>query len=81
VLGLGAPIPFSIKDVMTRSLLLGTIDTAAAARTYADLVVTPGVSGIGTMAFEQLPAARAAGREAARRALDAAPEFVEQYAG
>jgi predicted acylesterase/phospholipase RssA len=81
VLGLGAPIPFSIKDVMTRSLLLGTIDTAAAARTHADLVVTPRVSGIGTMAFEQLPAARAAGREAARRALDAAPEFVEQYAG
>jgi hypothetical protein len=33
------------------------------------------------MAFEQLPAARAAGREAARRALDAAPGFVEQYAG
>ncbi len=81
VLGLGAPIPFSIKDVMTRALLLGSIDTAEAARTHADLVVTPRVSAIGSMAFEQLPAARAAGREAARRALDAAPGFVEQYAG
>lgn len=39
---------------MARALLLGSVDTAEAARTHADLVITPQNDGVGMLEFHQL---------------------------
>jgi NTE family protein len=56
-------------ETLTRALLLGSTDTAAAARAHADLVITPENKGVGMLEFHQLDRLREAGREAARAAL------------
>ena len=65
---------------MMRTVVLGSIDTAEAARRHADLVIEPAVQAIGMMAFDQLPAAIEAGRRAAAAALDSSPDLVSRYA-
>jgi NTE family protein len=78
--GIGAPVPLGFREIMMRTVVLGSIDTAEAARRYADLVIEPGVQAIGMMAFDQLDAAIDAGRRAAAAALDSSPEVVSLYA-
>ncbi len=67
-----APMP-TIGETITRLVLLGSIDTADAARRHADLVVLPEDDGVGLLEFHMLDAMRAAGSRAARRALVDAP--------
>jgi NTE family protein len=80
IAGVGADVPFGVTDVMVRTLVLGSIDTAEAARKHADLVIEPEVSSIGLMAFDQLERARELGRQATRAALELSPEFAAEYA-
>ena len=67
-----APMP-TIGETITRLVLLGSIDTTEAARRHADLVVLPDDDGVGLLEFHMLDAMRAAGRRAARLALQDAP--------
>ena len=65
--------PPSLGETLTRVLLLGSQNTAEAARRHADLVIRPRTEGVGLLEFHQLDTAREAGREAAREALERAP--------
>jgi predicted acylesterase/phospholipase RssA len=65
--------PPSIAETVMRVLLLGTANTSEAARRHADLLIKPRAEGVGLFEFHQLDAAREAGREAARDALEVAP--------
>jgi predicted acylesterase/phospholipase RssA len=67
-----------LRETMFRSIGPGSGDTTDAAKRYADLVINPETSSIGLLAFKELDRARALGRQAARGALEAAPEFVER---
>jgi NTE family protein len=69
------PLP-GFTETLTRALLLGSVDTAEAARTHADLVITPANDGVGMLEFHQLDRMREAGRRAAQAALEEAPETV-----
>ncbi len=62
-----------LGETLTRILLLGSENTSASARRHADLVIRPRAEGVGLLEFEQLDAAREAGRVAAREALERAP--------
>jgi NTE family protein len=73
-----APLPDrdavpSLHETLVRTLTLGSIDTTAAARRHADLVIRPVDQGAGILEFHQLDRLRAEGRRAARAALRAAP--------
>ena len=65
--------PPSLPETLTRLLLLGSENTAQAARRHADLVIRPRAEGIGLLEFASLDTAREAGRAAAREALGRAP--------
>ena len=66
------PRPPSLPETLTRLLLLGSKNTAEAARRHADLVITPRAEGVGLLEFDQLDTARETGRAAAREALERA---------
>jgi NTE family protein len=68
--------PPSLGETLTRLLLLGSENTAQAARRHAHLVITPHAEGVGLLEFGQLDRAREAGRAAAREALDRAPSSL-----
>ena len=61
-------------EALTRSLLLGSVGPAEAARAQADLVIAPQSKGVGMLEWHQLDRMREAGREAAREALEGATE-------
>ncbi len=65
-----------LAETLTRVLLLGSADTTEAARRYADWAIEPRSNGVGLLEFHQLDAAREAGREAARAALEQVPADV-----
>jgi len=65
--------PPGLGETITRLLLLGSQNTAQAARRHADLVIRPRAAGVGLLDFGQLDTAREAGRAAAREALERAP--------
>ena len=65
--------PPSLGETLARVLLLGSANTTEAARRYADLLIKPHAEGVGLLEFHQLDTARAAGRVAAREALERAP--------
>jgi NTE family protein len=79
ITGLGAPVPFGFREIMMRTVVLGSIDTAEVAQSHADVVIEPAVESIGLMAFDRLGAAVDAGRRAAAAALEANPDFVARY--
>ena len=68
--GSDAEIP-RLSETIIRTLTAGSIDTVAAARLHADLVVTPRVDAIGLTDWKALAKARDLGRRAAREALAA----------
>ncbi len=70
-----AEIPH-VGETILRTLTVGSIDTVAAARLHADLLITPQVEGIGLMEWKALPRAVELGRRAAREALAAHPDLV-----
>jgi NTE family protein len=66
----------SLGETLARLLQLGSQNTTEAARRYADLVNTPRAEGVRLLEFDQLDAAREAGRSAAREALEREPASV-----
>ena len=65
--------PPSLPETLTRLLLLGSENTAQAARRHADLVIRPRAEGVGLLEFASLDTAREAGRVAARKVLERTP--------
>jgi NTE family protein len=74
-----AEIPH-LGETIVRTVTVGSIDTVAAARLHADLVITPQVEGIGLMDWKALPRVAELGRRAAREALAAHPELSSRLA-
>ncbi len=72
VIGWDAPLP-NLAETLTRTIVLGSIDTAEAARRHADLVIAPAVGGIGLTDFERIGEIRAQGAAAARGVLERTP--------
>ena len=72
--GSEAEIP-GLAETIVRTLTVGSVDTVAAARLHADLVITPQVDGVGLMEWRAITRVRELGREAARKALAADPEL------
>jgi NTE family protein len=77
--GSEATIPH-LGETIVRSITVGSSDTAAAARTHADLVITPDVEGIALMDWKAIDRSREIGRQAARAALEAAPDLHRELA-
>jgi NTE family protein len=71
--GDGPRLP-GFTEALTRSLLLGGVGPAEAARAQADLVIAPPNDGVGMLEWHQLDRMREAGREAARVALEQSAE-------
>jgi NTE family protein len=71
----GARLP-SLTGTITRIALLSSSNTAEAARLHADFRIEVRVPGVGLLEFHQIDEARAAGREAASRALEEAPSWL-----
>jgi predicted acylesterase/phospholipase RssA/CRP-like cAMP-binding protein len=78
--GTDAPVP-RLGETIVRTLTVGSIDTIAAARLHADLVIAPEVEGVGMMEWRALDPVRELGRAAARRALAADPDLPRRLAG
>lgn len=70
-----AEIP-RLGETIIRTLTVGSIDTVAAAKRHADVLIQPRLEGIGMLDWSQLDQAREAGREATRAALEQAPSRV-----
>ena len=75
IVGTLAPVP-SFKETLIRSIVLGSSDTAVIAQQHADVVITPDIRGIALTDWARIDEMRAAGRAAARAALEAAPQLV-----
>jgi NTE family protein len=72
--GSEADVP-GLGETLVRTLTVGSIDTVAAARIHADLVITPQVDAIGLMEWRAIARARELGRDAARKVLAADPDL------
>jgi predicted acylesterase/phospholipase RssA len=72
--GSDAEIP-RLGETIVRTVTVGSIDTVAAARLHADLVITPAIDGVGLMEWSALARVRELGRRAAREALAANPDL------
>ncbi len=70
--GSEAEVP-NVAETLVRTLTVGSVDTVAAARLHADLVITPPVDGVGLMEWGAIDRVRELGRRAAREALAAEP--------
>jgi len=77
VIGWDAPLP-SFGETLTRTIVLGSIDTAEAAHRHAEFVIAPEVQGVGLTEFARIAEIRAQGAEAAR---DVLPRFPEELLG
>jgi predicted acylesterase/phospholipase RssA len=66
-------------QALMRSVTLGSLDADAAAA-HADLLIAPDVTGVDLLNWRAMPEMRAAGREAARRALASAPAALRPVA-
>jgi NTE family protein len=73
VIGWDAPLP-SFRETITRTIVLGSIDSAEAARRHAQIVIAPEVQGIGLTEFRRVAEIRAQGAAAARAVLEQLPE-------
>ncbi len=74
--GSEAEVP-RLGETIVRTVTVGSIDTVAAARLHADLVITPRVDGIGLMDWKALERVRELGRQAAREALACRPRLAQ----
>ncbi len=72
--GSEAEIP-RLGETILRTVTVGSIDTIAAARLHADLVIAPPVDGIGLMDWGAIARVRDLGRRAAHEALASDPEL------
>jgi EmrB/QacA subfamily drug resistance transporter len=74
--GGGRATPPLLGETLTRLFLLASSNTSEAASRYADLLIAPKNPGVGLLEWHQIDGAIAAGREAARRALEDAPDHL-----
>lgn len=58
-----------LGETIVRAVTVGSIDTVAAARLHADVVISPEVDGVGLMDWKRLDSVRELGRHAAQAAL------------
>ncbi|HXW59814.1 MAG TPA: patatin-like phospholipase family protein [Solirubrobacteraceae bacterium] len=72
--GSEAQVP-GLAETMLRTLTVGSVDTVAAARLHAALVITPSVDGIGLTEWGAISRVRELGRAAVREALAADPDL------
>jgi predicted acylesterase/phospholipase RssA len=75
IIGWDTPLP-SFGETLTRTVVLGSIDTAEAAQRHADVVIAPAVQGIGLVEFGRIGEIRRQGAAAARDALERLPPSV-----
>ncbi len=75
--GSEAEIP-RLGETIVRTLTVGSIDTVAAARLHADVVINPRVEGIGLMDWKAFPRVVELGRKAAREVLATNPDLIER---
>jgi NTE family protein len=67
----------TLPETLFKAMLLSESDSDRR-RSFADLLIRPDCSDIGTVEFHMLDAAREQGRRAAAAALAAAPDFLER---
>ena len=79
IIGWDTPLP-SFGETLTRTVVLGSIDTAEAAQKHADVVIAPAVQGIGLVEFGRIAEIRAQGAGAARDVLERLPQRVFESA-
>jgi NTE family protein len=72
VVGTDALLP-GFGETVVRSILLGSIDTAEAARRHADVVIEPAVAGVGLLDWGRTDDMIEAGRVAAEEAIMSCP--------
>jgi hypothetical protein len=73
----GEPPPdVSLVDTIARCILLGTKDTQAEGRRHAALYIEPDPESVGRLEFHMLDTMRDAGRRAALKALEEAPDLL-----
>jgi NTE family protein len=65
-----------LGETLTRVVLLASSNTSETARRHAALTIKPRNEGMGLLEFHQLDRAREAGRQAAREALELAPDVL-----
>jgi len=63
-------------ETIVRSMTLGSTSSLTAARLQADLVITPGIEGIGLLDWKAIDRMRELGRDAARKTLDSDPGLL-----
>ena len=75
VVGAEEQLP-SLKETLTRSIGIGSVDAVEVARRRADLLIAPETGAVGVLEFRALDRMIEIGRQAARAALEGAPEFL-----
>jgi predicted acylesterase/phospholipase RssA/CRP-like cAMP-binding protein len=70
-----------LSETIIRSVTVGSVDTAEAAKRHADLVILPELEGVGMLDWRRLDQVREAGRAAARAALEEAPAWLTAGSG
>jgi predicted acylesterase/phospholipase RssA len=74
MLGVDVPSP-RLKETLVRSMAIGSVDAVESARRNADLLITPETGAVPMLDFGHMDQMIEVGRQAARTALDSAPEF------
>ena len=64
-----------LGETIVRTVMVGSTDTVASARIYAELVISPNIEGIGLVEWPALPRVYELGRAAAREALASDPDL------
>lgn len=80
VLGVGAYSPLRSKEILFRTVTLGSSDTSASAQAHADLIIEPEVGGVGLLEWRAYERTREAGRVAAHAALEQHRELIADWA-
>jgi predicted acylesterase/phospholipase RssA len=76
VIGVEDRLP-NLKETLTRSMGIGSVDALEAARRKADLLISPDTGEVGLLDFRQLDRMIEIGREAAQLALEQVPEVLK----
>lgn len=74
VVGVEEPLP-SFKEILIRSIGIGSVEAVDSARHAADLLIEPQTGVVDVLAFDRLDDMVELGRQAAREALDRAREL------
>jgi predicted acylesterase/phospholipase RssA len=70
------PFPH-LKETLIRAMAIGSVDAVENARRNADLLISPETGAVAMLDFRLIDEMIEVGRQAARAALDAAPDFAQ----